>query len=113
MLTNPQLLRSDRSGQANQVRGLVQARNVEMQKIERDFVELSQLFQDLQNLVIQQEPAVDDIHQQTENVHQDLTQGNAQVDRAKKTAYARNKKKWWCLLIVSTYTHASQPVLVR
>lgn len=94
------LMQSDRSGQARQAKMAVQDRHVAIQKIEKQMVELAQLFQDMEALVVQQEAAVTVIEQKGEEVVDNMHQGNAQLDTGIKSARARNRKKWWCLLIV-------------
>jgi syntaxin 1B/2/3 len=64
-------------------------------------VELAQLFQDLDNIVVEQEPLVENIEQKGEEVHDNVVQGNVEIGGAIKSARARNRKKWWCLLICS------------
>lgn len=78
---------------------MVKARHDEIQKIERDFVELAQLFQDLDTLVVQQEDAVQDIEVKGEEVTQNVGHANTQIDTAINSARSRRRKKWWCLLI--------------
>ncbi|PGH06366.1 syntaxin 1B/2/3 [Blastomyces parvus] len=94
------LMQSDRRGDAQKVSQMVRARHDEILKIERDLLELSQMFQDLDAIVIQQEAAVERIDEQTEQVHDNITKGNEEINGAIKKARARNKKKWICLGIV-------------
>ncbi|OAX77357.1 hypothetical protein ACJ72_08347, partial [Emergomyces africanus] len=94
------LMQSDRRGDAQQVSQMVRARHEEILKIERDLLELSQMFQDLDAIVIQQEAAVERIDDQTQIVHENITKGNEEIGGAIKSARARNKKKWICLGIV-------------
>jgi syntaxin 1B/2/3 len=63
-------------------------------------VELAQLFQDLDQIVTQQEPLVMNIEQKGEEVRENVTKGNEEIGTAIVSARARNRKKWWCLLIV-------------
>ena len=79
---------------------MVRARHEEIQKIERDLIELAQLFTDLDTIVVQQDPATVQIEQQGEVVHENVTKANAEITGAIDKARARNRKKWWCLLIV-------------
>jgi syntaxin 1B/2/3 len=62
-------------------------------------VELAQLFQDLDQIVQEQEPLVADIEQKGEEVRENVTKGNKEIGTAIVSARSRNKKKWWCLLI--------------
>lgn len=80
--------------------GAVRARHNELQRIEQSITELSGLFQDLDTLVVMQEPAVVRAEEQTEQTNQHLQKGNEQVDQANKHARNRRKLKWWCALVV-------------
>lgn len=69
-------------------------------------VELAQLFQDLDQIVTQQEPLVENIEQKGEEIHDNVVQANTEISGAIDKARSRNRKKWWCLLICSTFTVA-------
>ena len=60
-------------------------------------MELAQLFQDLEALVVQQEPAVAQIEQKGEEVNTNMTSANTQLDGAIVKARAARRKKWICL----------------
>jgi syntaxin 1B/2/3 len=94
------LMQSDRSGQARQAKMAVQDRHVAIQKIEKQMVELAQLFQDMEALVEQQEAAVTVIEQKGEEVVENMESGNQQIMKSIDITRSRNRKKWWCLLIV-------------
>ncbi|KAI9755519.1 MAG: hypothetical protein M4579_004245 [Chaenotheca gracillima] len=94
------LLQSDRRGQAQSALRQVNARHEAIQKIEAQMIELAQLFQDMEALVVQQEPAVTNIEQKGEQVTQDVGKANEEISGAIVKARSRNRKKWWCLLIV-------------
>ena len=81
----------------------MQGRHEAIQKIERQVIELAQLFEDMNVLVVQQEPVVAQINERVENVQQNVTQGNTQLDGAIKKARAARRKKWYCLGIVCEY----------
>ncbi|KAL5118408.1 hypothetical protein ACEQ8H_003758 [Pleosporales sp. CAS-2024a] len=93
------LLSSDRRGQANSTLRNVKERHDAIQNIERQMVELAQLFQDLDAIVQQQEVLVADIEQKAEEVRENVTKGNEEISTAIVSARSRNRKKWWCLLI--------------
>lgn len=63
-------------------------------------VELAQLFQDLDQVVQQQEPLVANIEQKGEEIHDNVVQANTEISGAIDKARSRNRKKWWCLLVV-------------
>jgi len=62
-------------------------------------VELAQLFTDLDQIVMQQEPMVANIEAKGEEVHDNVVKGNIEIGGAIEKARSRNRKKWWCLLI--------------
>lgn len=98
---------------------MVRARHEEIQKIERDFKELAQMFQDLDALVVQQDAAVARIDDAGEEVTTNVVKANEEIKTAIDKTRSRNRKKWWCLLICREYLlieHASQlldPVVLR
>jgi syntaxin 1B/2/3 len=94
------LMQSNRQGQSQAALAAVESRHVAIQKIESQMIELAQLFQDMEALVVQQEAAVTVIEQKGEEVVENMDQGNQQIGTAIVSARARNRKKWWCLLIV-------------
>ncbi|KAF1841464.1 t-SNARE [Cucurbitaria berberidis CBS 394.84] len=93
------LLSSDRRGQASSTLRNVKERHEAIQNIERQMVELAQLFQDLDQIVQQQEPLVANIEQKGEEIHENVVQANTEIGGAIEKARSRNRKKWWCLLI--------------
>ena len=54
-------------------------------------------------LVVQQEPVVEQINQQSEVVQENVSHGNVQLDGAIKKARAARRKKWICLGIVGEF----------
>ncbi|KAI1613690.1 syntaxin 1B/2/3/4 [Exophiala viscosa] len=94
------LIQSDRRGEAQTVARNVSQRHEDIQKIERQMIELAQLFQDLEALVVQQEPAVTQIEQRGEEVTEHVSKANVELDGAVKKARAARRKKWICLGIV-------------
>jgi len=69
-------------------------------QIERTLQELNQLFQDLAEAVIIQEPAVQAAEEQTENVVKDTEQANVQLTKGVDHARRARKLKWWAFFIV-------------
>lgn len=63
-------------------------------------IELAQLFQDLDQIVQQQEPMVAHIEAKGEEIHENVVQANTEISGAIDKARSRNRKKWWCLLVV-------------
>jgi syntaxin 1B/2/3 len=62
-------------------------------------IELAELFQDLDTLVLQQEVQVKAIEQQGEEIQENITKGNEELDTGIKSARGARKKKWICLFI--------------
>ncbi|KAF2823381.1 t-SNARE [Ophiobolus disseminans] len=93
------LLSSDRRGQASSTLRNVKERHEAIQNIERQMVELAELFQDLDRIVQEQEPMVQNIETKGEEVYDNVTKGNEEIGTAIVSARSRNRKKWWCLLI--------------
>jgi syntaxin 1B/2/3 len=75
-------------------------------------VELAQLFQDLDQIVQEQEPLVADIEQKGEEVRENVTKGNEEIGTAIVSARSRNRKKWWILFICILITIAIAVVVV-
>jgi syntaxin 1B/2/3 len=93
------LMQSTRRGDARQALSAVEDRHGAIQKIERQMVELAELFNQMNELVEQQEAAVVVIEQKGEEVVDNMENGNVQLTTGIKSARAARRKKWWCLLI--------------
>ncbi|KAI9872157.1 MAG: Plasma membrane t-SNARE, secretory vesicle fusion, partial [Pleopsidium flavum] len=89
------LFQSDRRGQSQSALRAVQDRHNAIQKVEHDMIVLAQLFQDLETIVVQQEPAVTQIEQKGEEVTDNVGKANTEIDGAITKARSRNRKKWW------------------
>lgn len=96
------LMQSDRRGQSRQALNAVENRHAAIMKIEQQMRELADLFNQMEALVVQQEAAVTVIEQKGEEVVENIQGGNEHLVKGVKSARARNRKKWWCLLICST-----------
>lgn len=79
-------------------------RSTAIRKIERDMTELGSLYQEIAELVHQQEPQVEAINQGAEDVVQNVTHANDQIDGAISSARKARKWKWYALLIVGEYS---------
>jgi syntaxin 1B/2/3 len=88
------LMNSDRRGQAQSTLSNVRQRHTDIQRIERTILELQQLFQDLDTIVVEQGHMVQNVEQKADNTHEDLVQGNVQIDRAIARARAARRRKW-------------------
>ncbi|KAI4178833.1 MAG: hypothetical protein LQ348_005520 [Seirophora lacunosa] len=103
------LLQSNRRGQSQSALRAVQGRHEAIQKIERQMIELAQLFQDVDAAIVEQEAPVQQIEKQTENTVEHVTGGNKHLDGAIGKARAIRRKKWICLGIVGTFTVDPRP----
>ena len=93
-------MQSNRRGQANSALSAVQGRHEAIQKIERQMIELAQLFQDVDAAIVEQEAPVQAIETGVEKTHENIQGGNKQLDGAIKKAKSIRRKKWICLGIV-------------
>jgi syntaxin 1B/2/3 len=100
------LINQDRRGEAAKVVNRVATRHQDIQKIEQQMMELAQLFQDLETLVVQQEPAVTNIEQKGEEVNDHVMGANVELDGAVKKAKAARRKKFYCLGICREYPYS-------
>lgn len=91
------LMNSDRRGEAQTALSNVRQRYTAIEQIEKTMLELQQLFEDLDGIVMEQEPMVQNVEQKAADTHERLEQGNVQLDRAIVSARAARKKKWICL----------------
>jgi syntaxin 1B/2/3 len=87
----------NRHGESANAFRAVQARHEDIQRTLRTLAEVNAVFAEMRTLVIQQEPVVNQINEQSEVVHQNVDQANHQLDGAIKSAKAANRKKWYCL----------------
>jgi len=93
------LLSGNRRGEARSALREVQARHNEIQRIEKTIVELADLFTQMEQLVVEQEPMVDMIDQRGEEITQNVDKAQEEITEAVEKARSRRRKKWWCLLI--------------
>ena len=91
---------SDRRGQAQSALGAVRARHDAIQNIEKTIIELSQLFQDLDAIVVQQESVVQEVESKAVETSDNVGKANEATAGAVTKARSARRKKWWCLLIV-------------
>ncbi|TKX18376.1 syntaxin-like protein 3 [Elsinoe australis] len=91
------LLSADRRGQSQSTLRSVQQRHDAIQQIERTMIELAQLFQDLDAIVVQQDPMIQNVEKHAEDTQQHMVEANVQLEQATVKARAARKKKWICL----------------
>jgi SNARE domain len=95
----------DRSQKAQRALSANRTRHLELQELEKQFIKLMQLFKDLDELVIQQEPAIQNIEQQGEQVEGNVGRAVVHLEGAVTSADAARKKKWICLGIAGKLSH--------
>lgn len=93
------LMQSNRRGEARTVLSEVQTRHRELLKLERTMAELTQLFHDMEELVIEQDQAIQQIDEQVATAQHDIEQGVGHTDKAVISAKKARKKRMWCFII--------------
>jgi len=93
------LTSSTRYGESRAAYREVQERHEDIRKIERTLAELTQLFVDLDALVVQQEDTVNAIDTSAAQVAGDTEAGLAETEKAVKHARAARRKRWICFFI--------------
>ncbi|ODV82347.1 protein SSO2 [Suhomyces tanzawaensis NRRL Y-17324] len=93
------LLQSNRRGEARTVLNEVQVRHRELLKLEKTMAELTQLFHDMEELVIEQDQAIQQIDEQVGNAQHDIEQGVGHTNKAVVSAKKARKKRIWCFFI--------------
>lgn len=91
------LLQSNRRGEARTVLNEVQLRHRELLKLEKTMAELTQLFHDMEELVVEQEQPMEQINDQVETAQHDIEQGVGHTDKALISAKKARKKRYWIL----------------
>ncbi|KAF4765674.1 hypothetical protein HAV15_003457 [Penicillium sp. str.  len=89
-----------RTRQANDARQATMQRSAAIRKIEQDLIELSHLYNEVAELVHQQEPAVQQIQQGAEETHRNVVQGTTKLDTAIQSAKNARRWKWYALIII-------------
>jgi syntaxin 1B/2/3 len=95
-------MNSNRMGQANTTLNAVRQRHQDIQNIEQTMIELGQLFEDLDRIVMEHEPLIQNIEQKGEEVQQNIEAGVGELNKGVKSARAARKKKWICFWLVIT-----------
>ncbi|TQS36768.1 hypothetical protein Golomagni_02772 [Golovinomyces magnicellulatus] len=91
------LMQSDRQGQAQNTRNNVRQRHEEIAKIESQMIELASLFEDMNNLVVQQEEAIVNVEMKGEEVVENVDKGAEELGVAIQSAKNARKWKWYCV----------------
>ncbi|EPS43824.1 hypothetical protein H072_2181 [Dactylellina haptotyla CBS 200.50] len=93
-------LTSGRTGAARSALAEVRSRHNDIQKIEKTMVELAELFEQMNQAVVEQGETVDTIETQVAKVEEDTGHAVKELDTAIKSAEGARRKKWWCLFLV-------------
>jgi syntaxin 1B/2/3 len=101
------MMNSTRQGQAQSTMNAVRSRHEAIQKIESQMIQLAEMFNDMDNLVMQQEAAVTNIELKGEEVVDHMDKGNQEIGTAIVHARNTRKWKWWCLCITGTLISCS------
>ena len=93
------LMQSNRRGEARTVLNEVQIRHRELLKLERTMAELTQLFHDMEELVIEQDQPIQQIDEQIGAAQHDIEQGVGHTNKAVVSAKKARRKRLWCFII--------------
>lgn len=94
-------MESGRRGAATKAKSAAQKRSDGVEQIVKDLIALNKVFEELANLVEQQEAAVQNIDQRGEEVQTNVEQANVELTGATEKASSARRKKFWCLGIAS------------
>jgi syntaxin 1B/2/3 len=78
----------------------IRERHQELEHIEKQFLEVGQLFEDLSAIVEQHEAPITSIEHESEQAHNDVMGAIQEVEPAIISARARNRNKRWCFVIL-------------
>lgn len=93
------LMQLNRRGEARTVLNDVQTRHRELLKLEKTMAELTQLFHDMEELVVEQDQPIQQIEEQVNTAQHDIEQGVGHTQKAVVSAKAARKKRIWCFVI--------------
>lgn len=94
------LMQLNRRGEARTVLNEVQVRHRELLKLEKTMAELTQLFHDMEELVVEQDQPIQQIEQQVADAQHDIEQGVGHTQKAVVSAKKARRKKMWCFFII-------------
>lgn len=94
------LMQLNRRGEARTVLNEVQVRHRELLKLEKTMAELTQLFHDMEELVVEQDQPIQQIEQQVGEAQHDIEQGVGHTQKAVVSAKKARRKRLWCFLII-------------
>lgn len=94
------LMQLNRRGEARTVLNEVQSRHRELLKLEKTMAELTQLFHDMEELVIEQDQPIQQIEEQIGTAQHDIEQGVGHTQKAVVLAKKARRKRLWCFFII-------------
>lgn len=94
------LMQSNRRGEARTVLNEVQVRHRELLKLEKTMAELTQLFHDMEELVIEQDQPIQQIDEQIAAAQHDVEQGVGHTNKAVVSAKKARKRRCICFGII-------------
>lgn len=94
------LMQLNRRGEARTVLNEVQVRHRELLKLEKTMAELTQLFHDMEELVVEQDQPIQQIEQQVAEAQHDIEQGVGHTQKAVVLAKKARRKRLWCFFII-------------
>jgi syntaxin 1B/2/3 len=80
--------------------GHVAERHGNIKKIEKDTIDLFEVVQEFSNIVDGQELTTLQVMEKSHDINLNVENGTKQIENAKVSARSRNRKKWWCSLLV-------------
>ncbi|KAL2194142.1 t-SNARE [Corynascus similis CBS 632.67] len=92
-----QAVLGSRGERANRVLNLHKARKMEMEKIEKDLMDLLVLMDQMQEILTKDEAVIQSIEDHTQTAKEDLVKSNVELQTATKSALGARRKKWICL----------------
>ncbi|KAF3915868.1 Syntaxin-2 [Arthrobotrys entomopaga] len=93
-----------RTGAARSALAEVETRQQDIQRISKAMLELTQLFEQMNQLVVEQQEVVDTVESHAAKVEEDTSHAVNELTTAIKSAEGARRKKWWCLLLVCKFT---------
>lgn len=94
------LMNANRRGEAKTVLAEVQQRHQELLKLEKTMAELTQLFNDMEQLVIEQQENIEVIDQNVDVAQKDVEQGIGHTEKAVVSAKRARRNKQICYIIL-------------
>lgn len=91
---------SSRKGAAQNALNNARERQEEIERIAQQMNVLLELFQNMNEMIVEQEVKVERIQEGAQETHEHIEEGVKQLEVAKEKAKSARRKKWWCLLIV-------------